>query len=222
MEPTVPVVELEAPPSIAENPDFYHTGKYITKQVADLEIQVSVTEYRSQIYRSRNTGERYHAPFPKDITNEFNYGKKVKALAFLPNNYCNVSIDKTQELLREITDGKIILSKGLINSLSRQFSSATKEERKKIYQMLLLAPSMHTDFTPGRVNGKTVQVLICTNPYETLYCAREHKGHEGIKGTPVEEYLQILIHDHDVTFYNYGGRPSGMSGPYTPVSSGCH
>lgn len=62
MEPTVPVVELEAPPSITENPDFYPTGKYITKQVADLEIQVSVTEYRSQIYRSRNTGERYHAP----------------------------------------------------------------------------------------------------------------------------------------------------------------
>ena len=64
---------------------------------------------------------------------------------------------------------------------------------------------MHTDFTPGRVNGKTVQVLICTNPYETLYCAREHKGHEGIKGSPVEKYLQLLIHYHDVTFYNYGG-----------------
>lgn len=205
MEPTVPVVELEAPPSITENPDFYPTGKYITKQVADLEIQVSVTEYRSQIYRSRNTGERYHAPFPEGITNEFGYGKKVKALAFLLNNYCNVSIDKTQELLMEITGGKISLSKGLINSLSRQFSSATEADRKRIYQMLLLAPSMHTDFTPGRVNGKTVQVLICTNPYETLYCAREHKGHEGIKGSPVEKYLQLLIHDHDVTFYNYGG-----------------
>ena len=69
--------------------------------MADLEIQVSVTEYRSQIYRSRNTGERYHAPFPEGITNEFSYGKKVKALAFLLNNYCNVSIDKTQELLME-------------------------------------------------------------------------------------------------------------------------
>lgn len=187
MEPTVPVVELEAPPSITENPDFYPTGKYITKQVADLEIQVSVTEYRSLIYRSRNTGKRYHAPFPEGITAEFSYGKKVKALAFLLNNYCNVSIDKTQELLMEITGGKISLSKGLINSLSRQFSSATEADRKRICQMLLLAPSMHTDFTPGRVNGKTVQVLICTNPYETLYCAREHKGHEGIKGTPVEE-----------------------------------
>lgn len=205
MEPTLPVVELIPSPAVTENEDFYPTGKYITKQVADLELQVSVTEYRAQIYRNRLTGERYHAPFPDGISNEFNYGKKVKALAFLLNNYCNVSIDKTRELLREITDSKIILSKGLINSLPKQFSTATEDDRKKIYQMLLLAPSMHTDFTPGRVNGKNVQVLICTNPYETLYCFNEHKGHEGIKGTPVEEYLQILVHDHDITFYNYGG-----------------
>ena len=101
----------------------------------------------------------------------------------------------------EITGGKISLSKGLINSLSRQFSSATEADRKRIYQMLLLAPSMHTDFTPGRVNGKTVQVLICTNPYETLYCAREHKGHEGIKGSPVEKYLQLLIHAFSLFSY---------------------
>ena len=139
------------------------------------------------------------------MSNEFNYGSNVKALAFLLNNYCNVSIEKTKELIQEITDNKIILSNGLINSLTKQFSNATVEERKNIYDMLLLAPSMHTDFSPGRVNGKNVQVLICTNPDETLYCFSEHKGHQGIAGTPVEEYQQTLIHDHDITFYNYGG-----------------
>lgn len=29
--------------------------------------------------------------------------------------------------------------------------------------------------------------------------------HQGIAGTPVEHYLQILVHDHDATFYHYGG-----------------
>lgn len=205
MEPTAPVVVLPPSPDVISNNDFYPTGKFISKQVVDLDIRVSVTEYSAQIYRNRVTGERYHAPFPDGISNEFNYGKNVKALAFLLNNYCNVSIDKTQELIQGITDDKIILSKGLINSLSRQFSDATISERRKIYDMLLLAPSMHTDFSPGRVNGKNVQVLICTNPYETLYCFSEHKGHQGIIGTPVEEYLQTLIHDHDITFYSYGG-----------------
>lgn len=205
MEPTAPVIVLPPSQSVLSNNDFYPTGKFISKQVVDLDIRVSVTEYSAQIYRNRVTGERYHAPFPDGISNEFNYGKNVKALAFLLNNYCNVSIDKTQELIQGITNDKIILSKGLINSLSKQFSDATISERQKIYDMLLLAPSMHTDFSPGRVNGKNVQILICTNPYETLYCFSEHKGHQGIIGTPVEEYLQTLIHDHDITFYSYGG-----------------
>lgn len=59
----------------------------------------------------------------------------MKALAFLLNNYCNVSIDKTQELIQGITDDNIILSKGLINSLSRQFSDATVSDRKIIYDI---------------------------------------------------------------------------------------
>lgn len=63
---------------------------------------------------------------------------------------------------------------------------------------------MYSDATPGRVNGKTVQVIVCANEDELLYSFREHKGHQGIKGTPVEEYQQILVHDHDITYYNYG------------------
>ena len=39
---------------------------------------------------------------------------------------------------------------------------------------------------------------------EMLYFFREHKGHEGLKGTPVEQYQQTLVHDHDKTYYNYG------------------
>lgn len=37
-----------------------------------------------------------------------------------------------------------------------------------------------------------------------MYFARESKGHEGVRGTPVESYGGILIHDHDKTYYRYG------------------
>lgn len=204
MEPTVPVVHLTPDPFILADPDYYPTGKFIIKQVVDLDVKVTVTEYRSEIFRSHSTGKRYHAPFPPEAVNDFNYGPKTKALAFLLNNYCNVSIDKTSELIKGISNDKIRLSKGLINSLPGHFSDATKKERDRIYSMLLKAPSMHSDFTPGRVNGKNVQVILCANQYEMLYFLRKHKGHKGIKGTPVEEYQQILVHDHDMTYYHYG------------------
>lgn len=39
---------------------------------------------------------------------------------------------------------------------------------------------------------------------KALYFARAKKGHEGVKGTVTEDYQGILVHDHDITFYNYG------------------
>jgi len=85
------------------------------------------------------------------------------------NNYCNVSIDKTQNMLNEMTDGNIQISKGMINGLSREFSTSTQEERKKIYRNLLKAPVMYSDATSGRVNGKGTHVVICANKNEQLY-----------------------------------------------------
>ncbi len=204
MEPTVPPVMIPVPQDILNNPDYYLTGKIIRKQVADIEFHVSVTEYQTPEYRSRSTGKRGHAPFPDGVVNEFNYGENTKALAFLLNNYCDVSIEKTAELISGLSDERITLSKGMVNSLSRQFSCRSAADRDRIYRRLLTAPAMYSDATPGRVNGRTVQVILCANEDEMLYFFREHKGFEGLKGTPVEEYQQTLVHDHDTTYYNFG------------------
>lgn len=195
---------IPVPDRILSNPDYYLTGKNITKQYVDIEVSVHVTEFSTPEYRSRSTGKRGHAPFPTGITNEFTYGSNVKALAFLLNNYCNVSLDKTQELIEGISKGKVILSKGLINNLCQEFSSATTMDRERIYSRLLQAPVMYSDATNGRVNGRSTFVIVCANENEMLYFFRDRKGHAGLKGTPVAEYQQTLVHDHDKTYYNYG------------------
>lgn len=205
MQPTEPPVEIPVPEDIAEDPDYYLTGKTISKQVVDLRVSVTVTEYRTPEYRSRTTGIRGHAPFPSGIANEFGYGPNARALAFLLNSYCNVSIDKTREIIAGLSDGSILLSKGMISHLPEHFSDATEAERKKIFEHLTLSPSIHADFTPGRVNGKCIQILLCTDGNELLYLMRDHKGHKGIAGSPLEHYRNVIIHDHDSTFYSYGG-----------------
>lgn len=204
-EPTEPAIILPPPEEISGNDDFYPTGQFIIKRVADLHIGFNVKEYRAEVWRSRSTGKRVHASFPEGVTNEFNYGSNAKALAFLLTDYCNVSIDKTSEIIAGISGGGILLSKGMINRLPSRFSSATESDRQHIYSMLLLSPAMHTDFTPVRVNGTVSQTLVCASDQEILYLSVDHKGHKGIRGTPVEEYRQTLVHDHDRTFYHYGG-----------------
>ena len=79
-------VYLPAPDEFLNNPDIYPTGKTITKQLIDIQVNVLVQDFIADEYRSRSTGTRLHAPFPSGIVNDVTYGASVKALAFLLNN----------------------------------------------------------------------------------------------------------------------------------------
>ena len=103
-----------------------------------------------------------------------------------------------------MTDGALQISKGMVCGLSREFSEKSKAEQAEAFSNLVVAPVLHVDFTTAKVNGKNVNVAVCATPQEAAYFAREHKGHKGMKDTPAELNPNILVHDHDRTFYSYG------------------
>lgn len=203
--PTQPEIFLLPSDEIINDPDFKPTGKFLRKQLVGLKVLVTVQEYVAEIYRNTKTGETAHAEFPEGVSDDVNYDGSVKAFLFLLNNECCVSIDKSRRFLSDLTGGKLEISKGMINKLSRSFSEKTTQERKEIFSNLLLSPVIHTDNTNAKLNGKSHFVFVSASPDGMiLYQSRENKGHNGIKGTPVEDYFGILVHDHDKTFYNYG------------------
>ena len=197
-------IHIPAPEKYTDNSNFKPTGRTIIKQMINLNISVIVDEYDTPEFRNVHTGQRVHADFPSGVVNDVNYGGSIKAFAFLLNNRCYASIDKVREFLSELTNGELQISKGMINGLCKEFSKKTEAEQKQVFSDLLLSPVLNTDFTGCRLNGKNVQVAVCASPDTTMYFARKNKGHKGIKGTPVEDYQGILVHDHDKTFYNYG------------------
>ena len=198
------VIEIPAPEKYANSPDYKPTGKTITKQAVDIQIKITVDEYITPEFRHVRTGQRVHAEFPAGVVNDVNYSGNIKAFAFLLNNHCNVSVAKVSDFLSELTGGSLKISTGMINGLSKQFSSKTQAEQKKAFADILLSPVVHVDFTSARVNGKNMNVLVCATPEITLYFAREHKGHKGIKDTPIQDGQNTFVHDHDITFYSYG------------------
>lgn len=203
--PTCPSVLLQPDREILNDPDFKKTNHTITKQLVNIKMVLEVTDYYADVYRNSKTGETYHAEFPAGIVNDVNYGGSIKAFLFLLNNECCTSIDKSRRFLSDLTGGKLQISKGMINQLSRTFAQKSKVDQKKAFSELLVAPILHTDCTNARVNGKNAYVFICAKPDgQALYTASEKKGHEGVKGTPAELSHGILIHDHELTFYNYG------------------
>ena len=203
--PPTETINLIPPEKVLSDPGFKKTSKTISKQLIDFKISVIVKEFNADVYYNSQTGERVHAEFPKGVVNDVNYSGNISSFLFLLNNDCGISIDKSRRFLSDLTGGKINISKGMINSLSKSFAQKTENQRKEIYKDMLLAPVMHTDCTNARVNGKNAYVFVCAVPDgEALYFARAKKGHEGVKGTVTEDYQGILVHDHESTFYNYG------------------
>ena len=203
--PTSEPVLLPAPQEVLDDLDFKKTSKTIVKQLVGIRLLLDVTEYRADVYYNAKTGERIHAAFPAGVVDDVNYNGSIKAFLFLLNNECCTSIDKSRKFLSDLTSGQLNISKGMINKLSKEFSQKSEQEQKTMFADMLLSPILHTDCTNAKVNGKSAYVFICATPDgKAMYFAREKKGHEGVKGTVVEDYQGTLIHDHESTFFNYG------------------
>lgn len=200
-------VEIPAPEEYLDMTRYKPTGTIIRKQLVIAHITTEVIEYTTPEFRNLKTGQRVHADFPEGVADDVNYDGTVKALAYMLNNECNVSIGKTRAFLNQASLGKISISCGMICNLSKQFSDKTEAERKAIFQELLNSPAMHADFTFGRVNGKQGAVIITATPDGTvLYQAREKKGDEGVKGSPLENYDGTVISDHESAIIKHGKR----------------
>ena len=180
------------------------TGREKRRTVSDIEVIVRNKTYISREYID-SEGKKHWIPFPENLShNESSYGSGIKAFLYFLLNRCNVSIMNAQSFIRELSGGNLTPSTGFIQNLMKEFSTKSKKESDEILKELISSPYMHTDFTNAFLNGKNKQVLVCSNGESILYLFRDHKGHEGVKGSPVETYLGILIHDHDITFYSYG------------------
>jgi hypothetical protein len=198
-------VKIPAPDEYACGAGYRPTGKTVSKQLISIRTALVVTEYVTPEFRCVKTGQRVHADFPPGVINDVNYDGTIKGLAFVLCNYCCVASRKAAGLLSDLTEGELKISNGMVNGLCREFSAKTVTERKEAFTDMLLSPVLHTDLTNARVNGKQVNVAVCATSDVAMYFAREHKGHEGVRGTPVENYQHTLVHDHDTTYYSYGG-----------------
>ena len=198
------VVEITTEEKWKDSSRYVPTGNVISRQAIGISIVPVVTEYRAAEFYDKKKGRNVHSAFPCGVMNDVNYDESMKAVLFLLNSRCNVSLEKTAQFVRDVTDGALSPSIGMINGVCREFSSKSGKEMDALFAVLPDAPVMHVDGTAARVNGTNNNVVVCSNGAATMYFAREKKGHAGIKDTPVETFGGILIHDHEACFYSYG------------------
>ena len=202
MEPTEPIRYL-IPEEVAENPEEWEELEMKrVRQVIDARMTVTCVQYEAHAYRNKHTDRIIYSAFPANVVNEVNYGEGIKALCCLLPSYCNVSIRKTAELVRSLTDNKLNISTGMIAGLPKELKDKTEEDRKEIVRRLMSSATLHSDATGIRVNGEKWNIYVTANNEDAIYTLSKVKGVEGIKATPLRDYLNTVIHDHDISYYN--------------------
>lgn len=200
-------VVLRPPAEWEDDPDMYPTDEWRSKRLVSVKVLVTVTEYVAQVWRSRRTGGRFHAEFPHGLRDDVTYAPSCKALAFMLTDGCDTGCRPAAEFFREATGGRLDMSGGFVWKLGREFREKSAPEREEAVRTLMTSPVMHADFTNAMVGGRQRQVLILANEGGTcMMIPREHKGHKGVRGTPLEDYAGTVVSDHDTTWYKYGTR----------------
>ncbi len=194
------VVEIKTEEIFQDRSRYIPTGKIISRQRIGIRMVPVVTQYHALEFYDKKKGRNVHSAFPAGVTDNVNYDESIKSVLFLLNSGRNVSLEKTARFVSDVTNGALSPSVGMISGLCREFSLKSKEEQDDLFKELLDGPVMHVDGTVAKVNGSNRHVIVCSNGMATMYFARENKGHAGVKGTPVETYGGILIHDHEACF----------------------
>lgn len=203
-------VTLGVPEEVLKDPDLYYkTGEKKIKQIHSVRLIVEAVQYEAIVYRNRSTRKRVWARFPRGIVNDITYDASVKALACILHSHGNMSYEKVQEVISELTDGKLKPSTGFLTGLEREFSDKTSIDRKHIWERMLRYPYMHVDGTTVYVNGRRRTILVCTSPAGTLYFYSESKGHKAVKKSVLKDYEGVVISDGESTFFNYGKAHQG-------------
>ena len=126
-------VRIPVPEKYLDTTKYRPTGNMKTKKLVKLRLVADVIEYSTPEFIDLETGKTVHAPFPEGMSDELVYDGTVKAMAYLLNNECNVSIGKTKEFLKNVSHGAIDISTGMICKLAKEFAKKTEAERNDLF-----------------------------------------------------------------------------------------
>lgn len=180
-------------------------GEPRERSVTELRVAVTTTAYLARDCRCERCGRSVPAAFPAGMSNESNYGPNVKAVVTSLVNGCNASIDNARGILRELTGGELDVSKGSCSNFLRQLSSLAEGEIAAIGDDVAAAPVVGSDATFTRSAGRQSYVYTFNTPDAALFAASDVKGSALLEGSPIDGGAQVVVHDHDTSYYGFGG-----------------
>jgi transposase len=181
---------------------YEHVG-FEKRQVFDIEVSFSVTEYQAEILKNKE-GEEFVADFPDGVTEIAQYGSGVKATSVYLSQYQLIPQARVQDVLK--TQYGLSISKGSVNNFN---ILAAKQLQNLGFEswmqgQLMNSPVLHADETGIDVNAKRFWIHCLCSERLTLFHADEKRGKEAMDRMGIlPEFKGKLIHDHWKPYFKY-------------------
>ena len=173
------------------------------RQVVDIEIKRSVTEYQAESWKDK-TGAVVVAPFPEGVTGAIQYGHQVKAHAVYLSQYQLLPYNRIEEYFSDQLG--IPLSAGTIFNFNRLASALLVSSgiEEIIKGQLRKTTCLHADETGINVNGDR-QWLHCASDLSWTYLfPHERRGTAAINEMGIlPDFKGVVCHDHWKPYYRY-------------------
>jgi transposase len=180
---------------------LYREVGFEARQVVDVDISTSVTEFRAQILEDQN-GTRYTAPFPDGVTRPVQYGIGVKVNAVYLSQFQLIPYARVEEYFRG--ELQIPISVGSINNFNTDVFDRLEPFEQWITKELAQQPLLHCDETGINICSKTNWLHTVSNGQLTYYYPHAKRGSEAMDEMGVlPVYQGILCHDHWKPYYRY-------------------
>ena len=172
-----------------------YCGKYKAKQLVDIDITTNITEYREYegICECCHEKVKNYSPQQDVIT----YGNNLKSFSAMLTTEGMVSINRTKQMIFEVTGGVLDLSEGTICKWNKELSVCVQPAIEHIEEKLILEPVLHKDETGVRVNKSLHWLHVLGTAKYTIYYSHKKRGVEADKEMGIlPAYRGVLVHDH--------------------------
>jgi transposase len=179
----------------------YKKVGYESRQVFDIHISRTVTEYRADILEDEN-GNRFIAAFPAEITQPTQYGTGVKAHAVYMSQFQLLPYDRIKDYFAEQMN--FPLSTGTLFNFNQRAYELLEPFEAMAKQRLSEATLAHADETGMNVGGKRKWLHCFSNERWTLLFPHDKRGSVAMDECGIlPDFNGTLCHDHWKPYYKY-------------------
>lgn len=172
-----------------------------TRQVFDIQISRTVTEYRAEVLEDEN-GNRFVAQFPVGITQPAQYGAGVKAHAVYMSQFQLLPYGRIADYFAEKLN--FPLSTGSLYNFNQCAYNSLESFEALAKQKLTESGVAHADETSINIGGKRHWLHGFSSDHWTILFPHEKRGSDAMNELGIlPNFNGVLCHDHWKPYYKY-------------------